>query len=66
MYFSLFCGRRSRAPELGLRRRESIVFATIAAALVIAGLIPQPIVESRLRASEAMMLERAEGVEEQP
>lgn len=66
MYFSLFCGRRSRAPELGLRRRESIVFAAIAAALVIAGLIPQPIVESRLRASDEMMVERADGMQQQP
>ena len=58
MYFSLFCGRPANALRLTLLRREAIVFGGVAAALVISGLLPQPIVASMIRASQEVLQQR--------
>lgn len=58
MYFSLFCGRRGGTPGLRLRRREAIIFGAVATVLVVTGLAPEPIVRSRLRASDAILRTR--------
>jgi NADH-quinone oxidoreductase subunit M len=60
MYFSLFCGSRPSTLKLPLLRREAIAFGAAAAVLVISGLVPQPIVASRLRASQSILEQRAE------
>jgi NADH-quinone oxidoreductase subunit M len=65
MYFSLFCGARAETTRLPLRRREGVVFATVAAVLVVSGLAARPIAISRLRASE-MILERRVSVSALP
>lgn len=51
MYFSLFCGRRATGTPMPLLRREALVFGALAAALLIAGVVPGPLVASRLAAS---------------
>ncbi len=62
MYFSLFCGRRERsaaaASPLGLTGRESWTFAALVVALVLSGLVPRPIVDSRFTASEEILADR--------
>jgi NADH-quinone oxidoreductase subunit M len=58
MYFSLFCGARPTALKLSLLGREAVVFGAVAACLVFGGLFPQPIVASRLRASELILEQR--------
>lgn len=60
MYFSLFCGRPAAALELRLHRGETTTFAAIAVTLVLAGLAPQPFVESRIRASHTILLRGTE------
>jgi NADH-quinone oxidoreductase subunit M len=55
MYFSLFCGRPGAGAELSLRWREAVVFAGVAAALVVSGLLPGGVVRSRDRASEELL-----------
>lgn len=60
MYFSLFCGRRSRGVRLGLRRREAIVMGALAAVLVTTGIFPRLIAESRYHAAKRMIEQRAE------
>jgi len=59
MYFSLFCGARGINVQLRLRRREAVVFGAAAAFLVLNGLVPGPIVASRLAASHALLSQRA-------
>ena len=59
MYLSLFCGRRGGAPALRLKRREAIIFGAVATVLVVTGIAPQPIVQSRLRASDDILRARA-------
>lgn len=61
MYFSLFCGARPLTLRLSLLPRETIVFGAVATVLVVGGLVPQPIVASRLRASELILEQRAGG-----
>lgn len=58
MYFSLFCGARGISVQLRLRRREAIVFGAAAAFLVLNGLVPGPIVASRLAASHTLLAQR--------
>jgi len=58
MYFSLFCGARGISVQLRLRRREAVVFGAAAAFLVINGLVPGPIVASRLAASHTLLAQR--------
>lgn len=60
MYFSLFCGSRPSTLKLSLLRREAIVFGAVATALIVGGLVPQPIVASRLRASQSILERRTE------
>jgi NADH-quinone oxidoreductase subunit M len=55
MYFSAFCGKSYSGTRLSLRRRESVVFGALAAALLLGGLAPRPIVASRLAASELLL-----------
>jgi NADH-quinone oxidoreductase subunit M len=55
MYFSAFCGRSYTGARLSLLRRESVVFGALAAALLLGGLAPRPIVASRLEASELLL-----------
>jgi NADH-quinone oxidoreductase subunit M len=52
MYFSLFCGRRDDTAHLGLLPREARAFAAVAIFLIGTGIVPGPIVSSRLSASE--------------
>lgn len=59
MYFSLFCGVRGETLRQGLRRREAVAFGAVSALLVIGGLLPRPIIGSRLRASHAILRDRA-------
>ncbi|MGH0033860.1 MAG: proton-conducting transporter membrane subunit [Myxococcota bacterium] len=61
MYFSLFCGARGSRMPLELTRREAIGFASLVAFLVVTGLAPARLVESRLDASVEL---RAGSVEE--
>ncbi|GIW71855.1 MAG: hypothetical protein KatS3mg102_1397 [Planctomycetota bacterium] len=56
MYFSLFCGRPGGWVALSLRRRESVVFAGIALVLVLAGMVPGPVVRPCVRASELLLV----------
>lgn len=52
-YFLLFMGTRHPATiPLGITMRERVAFLTLAALLIGAGLIPQPLVASRHRAAE--------------
>jgi NADH-quinone oxidoreductase subunit M len=55
MYFSLFCGRSDPRAHSGLRlgltRREAWTFVALVIALVGFGVMPRPLVDSRLAAS---------------
>jgi len=64
MYFALFCGRHEPSPHLQLVPRERIVFTALATILLVFGLAPQPLVESRRLAAEQLLLRRAEATEE--
>lgn len=55
MYSSLFCGRHDAGVDMRLRGREAIVFAALAAVLVLAGVAPGGIVASRLEASRLIL-----------
>lgn len=55
MYFSLFCGRSDAGPQLHSLRHERIVFGGLAALLIAAGLVPGPLVGSRIAAAERMV-----------
>jgi NADH-quinone oxidoreductase subunit M len=59
MYFSLFCGRSDVGPQLRALRQERIVFGALAVLLIAAGLVPGPLVGSRISAAE-QVLERHE------
>ena len=59
MYFALFCGRSHASADsgiqLGLTRREAWTFASVVLVLVGTGIVPGPIVDSRLAASDEIM-----------
>jgi NADH-quinone oxidoreductase subunit M len=59
MYFSLFCGARPLSLRQTLRRREVVAFGAVTAFLVGGGLLPRPLVNSRLRASHTILADRA-------
>jgi NADH-quinone oxidoreductase subunit M len=59
MYFSLFCGARATALRQTLLRRELFAFSAVTVLLVVGGLLPRPIVASRLEASHAILRGRA-------
>ncbi|MGE0791046.1 MAG: proton-conducting transporter membrane subunit [Sandaracinaceae bacterium] len=54
MYFSLFCGARSTDTSLGTRPREAIMIGALSVALIVFGVFPGWIVDSRYRAAEAL------------
>jgi NADH-quinone oxidoreductase subunit M len=60
MYFSLFCGARATALRQTLLRREVLAFGAVTALLVLGGLLPRTVVESRLEASHAILSHRQE------
>jgi NADH-quinone oxidoreductase subunit M len=64
MYFSLFCGRPSELSHsggrFGLTKLEACTFSAIVIALVAFGVIPRPLVDSRLAASENILRVRIE------
>lgn len=55
MYFSLFCGLPGDGVRMELRTREALGFATIVSILVVAGLFPATMVESREEASRTLL-----------
>jgi NADH-quinone oxidoreductase subunit M len=59
MYFSLFCGRAvprsAAAGALALKRREAWTFGALVVALVVFGVLPGPLVASRVAASEQIL-----------
>jgi hypothetical protein len=60
MYFALFCGARDRSTEpQRIRPREALGFATLAALLVVGGLLPRPFLDSRARAAAEVLRGRA-------
>lgn len=58
MYFSLFCGQRAVHPQGRLRRRELSMFVLLFVTLLVGGLLPTPLVDSRARSAAAVMHER--------
>jgi NADH-quinone oxidoreductase subunit M len=59
MYFSLFCGRsdalaHSRLP-FGLTRREAWTFVALVITLIVLGVAPRPLVDSRFAASDDIL-----------
>jgi NADH-quinone oxidoreductase subunit M len=59
MYFSLFCGRPSAPSHSGVRfglaRREAWTFVTLVIALIVLGIVPRPLVDSRFAASDDIL-----------
>lgn len=59
MYFSLFCGRADALAHTGLRlgltRREAWTFVALVIALVGLGIVPRPLVDSRVTASDEIL-----------
>jgi NADH-quinone oxidoreductase subunit M len=59
MYFSLFCGRTDvlshSGVRFGLAKREAYIFVAIVIALIAFGVLPRPLVDSRLAASEEIL-----------
>jgi NADH-quinone oxidoreductase subunit M len=58
MYFSLFCGRRDEGTHLQLLTREALAFGLAAGLLIFTGVIPGPLVASRIRAGEELLMQR--------
>jgi len=62
MYFSLFCGRAEGLAysglSLGLTKREAWTFVALVIALVGFGIMPRPLVDSRISASDAILSAR--------
>jgi hypothetical protein len=58
MYFSLFCGTRATTLHLPLLRREVLVYGALTSLLVMGGVLPPPIIASRMKASELLLRER--------
>jgi NADH-quinone oxidoreductase subunit M len=59
MYFSLFCGRQDTPSHAGVRsglaRREAWTFVTLVIALIVLGVAPRPLVDSRFAASDDVL-----------
>lgn len=59
MYFSLFCGRpvipSHSGVRQGLARREAWTFVTLVIALIVLGIAPRPLVDSRFAASDEIL-----------
>jgi len=62
MYFSLFCGRpdahSSSDGRFGLAKREAWTFVALVMALVVFGVAPRPLVDSRFAASHEILRSR--------
>ena len=62
MYFSLFCGRLDALVHsdirFGLRRREAWTFVALVVVLVGFGVVPRPLVDSRLDAADDILRTR--------
>ena len=62
MYFALFGGRRDPEEDaetsLELTRREAWTFSSLVVVLVLLGLVPHPIVDSRFAAGEEILRQR--------
>ena len=64
-YFLLFTGtRHASSVSLGITRQERLAVLTLAALIVIGGLIPQPGLSSRYRAAQAVLDVRAKTMPE--
>ena len=59
MYFSLFCGSRDKSPRVRILPREAWTFSALTALLVLSGVAPGPLVVSRQKAGEQILLSRA-------
>jgi NADH-quinone oxidoreductase subunit M len=59
MYFSLYCGRTARGLPVRARPRELAVFASVAVVLVVGGLFPRGMIDSRFDAAETALAQRA-------
>ncbi len=57
-YFALFCGRSDPGAIVGLRMRETVLFAFCSLLLLAGGLVPRPIVASREEAAEEILARR--------
>jgi len=66
MYFSLFCGRHDPSPHLRLQARERHLFGFVAGLLLITGIAPGLVVESRSRAAVQILEQRARAQGEAP
>ena len=59
MYFSLFCGRPDKpshsAVRFGLTTRETWSFVALVIALIVFGIAPRPLVDSRFAASSEIL-----------
>jgi NADH-quinone oxidoreductase subunit M len=59
MYFSLFCGRPPAPSHSGVRfglaGREAWTFVTLVIALIVLGIAPRPLVDSRFAASDDIL-----------
>jgi NADH-quinone oxidoreductase subunit M len=66
-YFLLFTGARHvSAVPLGIKRREVFVALSLAGLILAGGLFPQPGVDSRFRAAEAILEQRRQSLEPTP
>jgi len=70
MYFSLFCGRSDTLAHSGLKfgltPRESWTFVALVIALIVFGIAPRPLTDSRFAASSEILQLRAARALEQP
>lgn len=55
MYFSLFCGPSRAGPKLNLLRREAAGLAVTILLLIVGGIVPAALVQSRVAASRALL-----------
>ena len=67
VYFRIFTGTRHMSSvSLGIGRREQIAVLSMAALILIGGVLPQPGVLTRYRAAEELLRQRAEQIGEAP
>jgi hypothetical protein len=70
MYFSLFCGRSdppTRASmSLALRRREAWTFGALVVTMIVLGIAPRPLADSRVSAAEEILRQRQRSATQRP
>jgi hypothetical protein len=59
MYFSLFCGRADVSMPTPFRRRKTFVFAALVGVMLVFGVAPKTLVDSRASAARDLLAERA-------